>query len=528
VLCGSDLRARTQAGNSQQAELNETGGCTLKQRSKAIFLKSPRSRSTDSQSRYINFVPAHNRSARKQQQWVAVDAGEVRKVGRWGGSLSRRPHTREGIVSTDERPATREGLVPLQEKRDMREARNMPERPATREGFLTLQERPSSSMSDTPPQEPGIGSPRNSRSQRMTIAIGQAQQPRTSVIAPLPAPKFSILGSPSGGGLHLPAVQDDSLGAPFRRQTTPMEGDSNGSPVSSATMRGFRARPSVQSARRSRIGQDPAPQRHGVIGEEEQISDGNQKEIVRTITDAQGFEIKQVVQKDTRSTSFEAALGLAKKHGIPLNDIRVTLQEYRSLDVDGSDSLTMEEFEGAIRKRCNLQPDEPVPESLVVATHQQADSDGDGTVCFEEFLLWSRQCNFVEEMAVTSPEDRHVRKLAREHGLTLIHVEQLMVEFRKFDLDGSGFIEWEEFLKVLCNLLEVKEATDISEAKVRRYWTEADADSAGRLSFSDFVKWYGAKFFERQEGYSGGNSMYIPSTPKTQKRPSSINANYGN
>jgi len=455
---------------------------------------------------------------------------------RWASSQLRRPHTREGLVSTNDR--RNPGMFGHVENREfLREIQTapLPERPATREGYITSPDRSPSSMSDRPPTReglypsakgagleelprPGDVPLKGKGSQRVSMAEGYQTPSETRMPAlQMTSPTGSRLAPMSEDGItgdKLPQVAPrKSVAGEFlltmQRQISP-EGEEK--PIQKS--RTFRGRASVhlENLKRARSIQQEAAatrmdfQKRNTVQISDHIADESdehnkkQEKVVRTITDAQGFEIQQVVKKDMRSTSFEAALGLARKHGIPLQEVRLALEEYRSLDEDGSDSLTMEEFEGAIRKRCGLGPDDPVPESLAVATHQQADSDGDGTVCFEEFLLWSRQCNFVEEIAVTSAEERHVRKIARDVGLTLIHVESLRDEFNSLDTDHSGFIEWEEFKQALCHMLDVKEATDISEAKVRRYWTEADVDGTGKLNFEAFVKWYGEKFYKPGEG----------------------------
>lgn len=144
----------------------------------------------------------------------------------------------------------------------------------------------------------------------------------------------------------------------------------------------------------------------------------------------------------------------------------------------------MEEFEGAMRKRC--APGEPIPASLRAAAILSFEGE---EISFEEFLLWSQTTTFVEE-TVSNPRERHLRQLARDHKIDLVQVESLLKAFNAFDTDGSGYIEWEEFRQVVCTMLKVKEPTDISEARLARYWNEADPHHLGKLGFEQFMVWY--------------------------------------
>lgn len=88
------------------------------------------------------------------------------------------------------------------------------------------------------------------------------------------------------------------------------------------------------------------------------------------------------------------------------------------------------------------------------------------------------------------PKERHLRQLARDHRCDFVQVEVLLKFFRTCDTDGSGYIEWDEFRQVVCRMLKVKESTDISEARLQRYWKEADQLKTGRLDFEQFLVWY--------------------------------------
>jgi len=188
----------------------------------------------------------------------------------------------------------------------------------------------------------------------------------------------------------------------------------------------------------------------------------------------------------TTVLSFREAVTLAKKHNLSISTVKSALDEFRDLGV-GRAFLTHEELEQAMRRRCGLAVGDPIPAPLRAAALLSFEGQ---KVSFEEFLLWSQSTVFVEETLVPNPKERHLRQLARDHKCDFVMVETLMRLFRSFDTDNSGYIEWDEFRQVVCSMLKVKESTDVSEARLLRYWSEADTSKTGRLNFEQFMVWY--------------------------------------
>lgn len=193
---------------------------------------------------------------------------------------------------------------------------------------------------------------------------------------------------------------------------------------------------------------------------------------------------------------FELVTNLAKQYNMSIEDVRRKRQEFLECDSSNNGVLTHAEFIEALRKRCNVPADEPIPEDLLNSKLSKALSKADGKgLNFEEFLLWSSNTEYAEAMLVTDPEERHLRQLARENGIRLPDVERIKANFEAFDTDRSGLIDEEEFRQILLKLMRIKNPADISAQKFRRYWREVDCDLSGSVNFDEFLLWY-INFFD--------------------------------
>lgn len=191
-----------------------------------------------------------------------------------------------------------------------------------------------------------------------------------------------------------------------------------------------------------------------------------------------------------RLSEFDVCVQQAKKHRLPIDTVKRHYEEFVALDENGNGILAPGEFEAAVRKLCHVADDQPTPKHLFDNQWKLLDKAACGFAKFEEFLLWSVNVAFTQEVAVEDASERSLRDLARKHGFNLLDVERMRGVFAKFDADGSGEVDIEEFKNVLCSVMKVKEASDIPDVTVKRYFREVDIDGSGDISFEEFATWY--------------------------------------
>jgi len=152
------------------------------------------------------------------------------------------------------------------------------------------------------------------------------------------------------------------------------------------------------------------------------------------------------------------------------------------------------------------------------------EATGNGTFEIECFLLWYKANMFSGLAHLTADPHKAqssllVDRLAEEFGVPTMEIDNIKVVFDKFDVDKSGSIEYPEFLKMMKQLLGVKEEDDLPQARAHRFWVELDADSSGEVDFSEFAAWY-IKYFSAKSEASIIDAFYSSLTPTVQRRRS--------
>jgi len=103
------------------------------------------------------------------------------------------------------------------------------------------------------------------------------------------------------------------------------------------------------------------------------------------------------------------------------------------------------------------------------------------------------------------PESLELRRIAKQWGLPLCDVEEIGKAFKRFDRDGSGVIELEEFRALLIELLNVRDSSQLSSDRLLNLWRHIDSDGSGEVDLEEFVLWY-SRFFCPTGGANDGRS----------------------
>ncbi|CAK0898422.1 unnamed protein product [Prorocentrum cordatum] len=159
----------------------------------------------------------------------------------------------------------------------------------------------------------------------------------------------------------------------------------------------------------------------------------------------------------------------------------------------GGGELGRAQFELLVEELSDMQPD-PRRIAELREAFNQADAEDSGSISFDQFAVLLCKHSFSEFMIVDRICEREQnRKLARESGMTLVEVEDLRLDYRKYDENGDGTIDKEEFKLLLQDRLKVK-LQDIPTTRVQHWWRCADENMDGTISFEEFIRFH-RRFF---------------------------------
>jgi Ca2+-binding EF-hand superfamily protein len=185
--------------------------------------------------------------------------------------------------------------------------------------------------------------------------------------------------------------------------------------------------------------------------------------------------------------------------------VKSILNEFKLCDANKSGGLDKEEFRVLLAKVMDIKGKVPdgllhsAWQALIRAGSGEAPGEGGGMVAWEasidSFFQWYTGNMFSHvTLATQSKSDELVHRLARDHQVDATIIDKVKRRFDDFDTDGSGAIDFQEFLSMLCVLLRARNKDDLSEKRVFRFWKEIDRDSSGSVSFEEFAGWY-LKYF---------------------------------
>lgn len=164
----------------------------------------------------------------------------------------------------------------------------------------------------------------------------------------------------------------------------------------------------------------------------------------------------------TRMTAFAANNKLKRTAmkviaaAMPAEEIAGLREIFKSIDADGSGTITAEELKAALTHKGGLLKEEELKALL-----ELIDQDASGTIDYEEFIAATLSQHQMEK------------------------AENMAAAFRHFDTDGSGTISKQE----LHQALRTSFAGSVdSEVEIERILHEVDKNGDGQIDYNEFVE----------------------------------------
>lgn len=93
-------------------------------------------------------------------------------------------------------------------------------------------------------------------------------------------------------------------------------------------------------------------------------------------------------------------------------------------------------------------------------------------------------------------EERETRRFARQYDVPIDYAEYVRKEFARYDTSGTGALEYADFSKVVQEMVRQKASVTrirderIPESRIRKLWQNVDLDGSGFVEFGEFLLWF--------------------------------------
>lgn len=183
---------------------------------------------------------------------------------------------------------------------------------------------------------------------------------------------------------------------------------------------------------------------------------------------------------------------------VPFEDLKEACGIFERFSTRDSEDLTEAwinnlNFQKLLCYVCNVESVNQLSEQWVSKAFDTADRDRSGKIDIWEFVIWFSAFSFSESICVNPPA-RFTRNVARKHGLSLLNIERYKKSFDRYDLNNNGVIEFNEFKHIITDLLKVPPGLDLPHERLMSMWRSADKDGSGSIDFDEFVAFY-MKYF---------------------------------
>jgi len=221
---------------------------------------------------------------------------------------------------------------------------------------------------------------------------------------------------------------------------------------------------------------------------------------------------------DAAAQLAHSAKALAKLHRLEVYEVKLILGAFEyGYGRESGVGLSRAAFHNIL---CSIFDCKVIESEILDVAYAAADCLGK-TPNVNQFLEWYVQNIFTIVSKLHAAPDQYsgdklVDELAKQYKCSVAVIDRAKMQFDKFDADKSGAIDYHEYISMMHVLLQVRNPSDLSDTRLKKFWNEIDRNSDGVITFPEFTIWY-LKYFA--EGSSKGpvEALYSSYDPSQQR-----------
>ena len=151
------------------------------------------------------------------------------------------------------------------------------------------------------------------------------------------------------------------------------------------------------------------------------------------------------------------------------------MEQYKKYDINGDGFIDLADIKAVMKNR-----DEDISDDEIEEMIAKVDINGDGKIDYEEFV----------KMIVTENEDANVQNDYTADLPTDLPVEatydskdELMEEFKNYDMNGDGFVVSDEIRAVIKKM-----GIKMSDDEIEEMVATVDMNGDGQIEYEEFIK----------------------------------------
>jgi Ca2+-binding EF-hand superfamily protein len=184
------------------------------------------------------------------------------------------------------------------------------------------------------------------------------------------------------------------------------------------------------------------------------------------------------------------AIKLALRYRLMLSEVKNIIREFLEAKRDAEGGIGRNEFGKVMARIFDVSS---VKDSVCQSAYAAcAAPDG---INIEEFLSWYVQNMFTQVNCMNADSQKQISetlvyKLSAKFTVPVPIVDKMKTKFDAYDLDGSGYLDFEEFTKMFCALMKVSE---VNPERLKRFWDQVKKTDH-KITFEDFVEWHASNY----------------------------------
>lgn len=225
----------------------------------------------------------------------------------------------------------------------------------------------------------------------------------------------------------------------------------------------------------------------------------------------------------SRSKSVGESLGAkavraSKAYNMTFNEAKEILEVFDSVSRAVAGRFSLRDLQNFL---CTLFHAKEIPDAILDQIYYRTcQSDSPLGFDIEAFLAW-HMCSFSTVSKLRGDKAAVAKsvsldEICAKHGIGPNDLDKVRRVFEKYDTDGSGVMDKDEFELMIVVYMGATRA-DISKERLATWWREIDSDGSGEVDFPEFVEWY-VKYFGSADSLTPTHAFYASFNPSVQRK----------